>query len=249
MLLTVSLLVLFGSVPVVTAALAFLPAPYGRYSTRGWGPTLNARLGWILMELPAFAVIAFTLLITGRAVALSAIILLACWEAHYVYRTFIFPFLIREQGKQFPVSLLAMAVIFNSLNGYANGVSLARVPPLLSGGWLQDTRFALGLALFVGGFVLHVWSDSVLRNLRAPGETGYKIPRGGLFELVASPNYLGEVMEWCGWALATWSPAGLAFALFTMANLVPRAHAHRKWYRATFPDYPASRKRILPFLF
>jgi len=66
---------------------------------------------------------------------------------------------------------------------------------------------------------------------------------------VASPNYFGEIVEWTGWALATWSLPGLAFALFTMANLVPRAHANRVWYIDTFPDYPRQRKRVIPFVY
>jgi protein-S-isoprenylcysteine O-methyltransferase Ste14 len=249
MLLTIALFVLFLASPVVFAALLFLPAPYGRYPTEGWGPTVSARLAWLLMELPSFAVIAVTFILAGGGAAFSAVVLLACWEMHYFYRTIVFPFLIRDRGKRFPVVLIGIAVVFNILNAYANGVSLARLAPLASGGWLMDLRFALGLGLFAGGFATHVWADAVLRRLRAPGETGYKIPRGGLFEQVASPNYLGEVAEWLGFALASWTLAGLAFAVFTAANLVPRAHAHHAWYRSRFPDYPPGRKRVIPFLY
>ena len=41
---------------------------------------------------------------------------------------------------------------------------------------------------------------------------------------------------------------GLAFALYTFANLAPRALSHHRWYRERFPEYPADRKAILPFL-
>jgi 3-oxo-5-alpha-steroid 4-dehydrogenase 1 len=66
---------------------------------------------------------------------------------------------------------------------------------------------------------------------------------------VSSPNYFGEIVEWCGWALAAWSVPGLAFVIFTAANLVPRAHANWSWYIANFPDYPRERKRVIPFLY
>ena len=96
--------------------------------------------------------------------------------------------------------------------------------------------------------MMNLNSDAILRNLRKPGETGYKIPRGGFFRFVSAPNYLGELIEWSGWALATWSLPGLAFLLWTAANLVPRAISNHKWYVSTFPDYPRERKAILPFI-
>jgi len=88
----------------------------------------------------------------------------------------------------------------------------------------------------------------MLLNLRKPGETGYKVPRGWLYEYVTCPNYLGEIIEWLGFALATWSLPGLAFALYTAANVGPRAFAHHRWYRERFPDYPKHRKVLIPFL-
>ena len=96
------------------------------------------------------------------------------------------------------------------------------------------------------GINLH--ADTVLIHLRKPGETGYKIPRGGIYRFVTSPNYLGEIMEWCGWALMTWSLPGLAFAVYSVANLAPRALSNHKWYREKFDDYPTSRRALIPFL-
>lgn len=95
------------------------------------------------------------------------------------------------------------------------------------------------------GFALNLHSDNTLLKLRKPGETGYSIPQGGGFRYVSCPNYLGEVMEWAGWALATWSLAGLAFFVFTAANLVPRALSHHRWYRERFEDYPPGRRAII----
>ena len=66
---------------------------------------------------------------------------------------------------------------------------------------------------------------------------------------MASPNYLGELIEWIGWAILSANAAGWAFAVFTFANLVPRALKNLAWYRATFGEaYPKSRKAIIPFL-
>jgi 3-oxo-5-alpha-steroid 4-dehydrogenase 1 len=255
MLYSISLLVILGSAPLVLAGLLILPAPYGRFSKKTWGPTMSARAGWVVMELPALFVIPVAALWGAGAaagsspLAVSSAILLCLWEAHYVYRTLIFPFLIREKGKRMPILLVAMAIVFNTLNGCANGISLSMHPRLLGAGLLGGFGFAAGLVLFAAGFGVHVWADARLRGLRAPGETGYRIPMGGLFELVACPNYFGEILEWSGWALAAWSDAAAAFALFTAANLVPRAVMYRKWYRDRFPEYPQKRKRMIPFIF
>jgi len=65
---------------------------------------------------------------------------------------------------------------------------------------------------------------------------------------ISCPNYFGEIIEWFGWAIATWSLAGLAFAIFTFSNLVPRALAHHRWYLSKFPNYPKKRRAIIFWL-
>jgi 3-oxo-5-alpha-steroid 4-dehydrogenase 1 len=170
-LFTISLLIILCSSPLVFAALLILPAPYGRFASRAWGPSIGARTGWLVMELPALCVIPLAALWNG-GVALPAALLLCLWALHYVYRTLVFPFLIRDTGKTMPVLVVLMALVFNTLNGYVNGISLAVSPPPLGAGLVGDFRFALGVCMFAAGFAVHVWADSRLRRLRAPGETG-----------------------------------------------------------------------------
>ena len=90
--------------------------------------------------------------------------------------------------------------------------------------------------------------SAALRRLRSTSPEGYVVPRGPLFRWLSCPNYFGEIVEWTGFALASWSPGGLLFALWTAANLVPRAIHHHRWYRAKFADYPRSRRAVMPFL-
>jgi 3-oxo-5-alpha-steroid 4-dehydrogenase 1 len=248
MLYTIAIFTILIAAPVVFTVLLFFTAPYGRHFRTGWGPTVTARTGWILMEAPSLLIIAIVVFSSGTRVGPLRLLLLGLWEVHYLYRACVFPFLLRGSTRRFPIAVILFAWIFNGLNAYANGVFLAGAAPRAEGP-AGRIRVAVGVALFVAGFATHVRADSTLRRLRKPGEDGYAIPRGWLFEYVASPNYLGEIMEWCGWALATWSLPGLAFALFTAANLVPRAFAHRRWYASTFPDYPPNRKNVIPFIF
>jgi protein-S-isoprenylcysteine O-methyltransferase Ste14 len=177
---------------------------------------------------------------------LPMLLFFALWEAHYLHRAFVYPLTIRDGHKKMPVAVVLLGSGFNLANALANGRYLFS----LSGGyplsWLLDPRFLLGVSLFITGFIVNRWADLALRSLRQPGETGYHIPYGGLFRWVSCPNYLGEMVEWCGWALMTWSLPGLAFALWTAANLAPRARSHHTWYRAHFPDYPPDRKALIP---
>ena len=156
--------------------------------------------------------------------------------------------LMRSGKKEFPVVLILMAMVFNGANGYVNGYYLFRLSELYSPSWLLDSRFFIGAFIFLWGMYVHVRSDHLLRNLRGPGETEYKIPYGGMYRFVSAPNYFGETIQWCGWALATWSLAGLSFAVFTATNLIPRALSHHKWYAKTFPEYPHKRKAVIPFI-
>jgi protein-S-isoprenylcysteine O-methyltransferase Ste14 len=174
------------------------------------------------------------------------LVLLALWQLHYIQRTLVYPLLMRT-GARMPVSIMAMAIAFNMLNGYLNARwigDLADYPA----SWLADPRFLGGTVLFLGGLAINLDADRRLRRLRGPGESGYRIPHGGAFRWVSSPNYFGEIVEWFGWALATWSLPGLAFALYTTANLAPRALANHRWYHEHFPTYPPQRRALLPHL-
>jgi len=228
------------------AALLFVSAPYGKHSRPGWGPKLDSKAAWIVMESPAVVTIAAMFVASGDRSA-GAFFALGLWELHYLYRSFVYGSLQRGAKPTFPLVLAAGAVVFNVNNGLINGYDLfsrGRADLIR----LADPATALGLAVFLGGFALHLASDATLRALRKDGETGYKIPYGGMFRLVSNPNYLGEILEWCGFALLTRSAAAWAFAFFTFCNIFPRALANHRWYRERFPDYPAERKAILPFL-
>lgn len=171
--------------------------------------------------------------------------LFTLWQVHYVHRAFVFPFR-THCGK--PMTLLVaafVALLVTAPYGYLNGRQLSHFGEYPTS-WLADPRFLAGCALFIAGFVINFQSDTILMKLRKPGETGHRLPRGGLFRWVSSPNYFGELVEWSGFALATWSLAGLAFAVWGAANLVPRALANHRWYRETFADYPGERRALIP---
>ncbi|MEA2016109.1 MAG: DUF1295 domain-containing protein [Actinomycetota bacterium] len=239
----------FTAAAAVFISLFIASAPYGRHTRRGWGPAIRAKIGWLIMESPAFFMMILMFITGRRQINFIAIIFLFMWSIHYFHRTFIYPFIMRGGNKNFPLLLVVFAILFNTVNGFINGYYLFTLSPVYSLDWLVDPRFIAGFILFSSGIFINLQSDHILRNLRKPGEENYKIPSAGLFRYISCPNYLGEIMEWTGWAVATWSIAGLAFAVFTIANLAPRAFSNHKWYVNSFSDYPEERKALIPFIY
>jgi 3-oxo-5-alpha-steroid 4-dehydrogenase 1 len=233
---------------VVFIALRFISALYGRHFRKGWGAAIPARWGWMIMEFPAFAVIALVVFVNTQTHNPMLFVFLAFWEFHYLYRVFVYPFLLTSPEKPFPLLLVVFALVFNSLNGLANGLGLAEKVDDYTVRWLTDPRFIIGAVIFFAGFLLHYFSDQYLRKLRRISHAEYQIPQSKLFSLISCPNYLGEIIEWTSWAIATWSLPGLAFAVFTIANLAPRAWSNHQWYRNKFKDYPANRRVLIPFV-
>uniref|UniRef100_A0A672LPY1 3-oxo-5-alpha-steroid 4-dehydrogenase 2-like n=1 Tax=Sinocyclocheilus grahami TaxID=75366 RepID=A0A672LPY1_SINGR len=160
-------------------------------------------------------------------------------------RTFVFSLL--TKGRPSPLHIVVSAVVFCSVNGFLQGHHMLHCTQYHSG-WHRDTRFITGLLMFFTGMAINIHSDYILRNLRKPGEVSYKIPRGGMFELVSGANFFGEIVEWCGYAVACWSFPAFSFALFTICSIGPRAYHHHRYYLEKFKDYPKSRKAVIPFL-
>jgi len=112
---------------------------------------------------------------------------------------------------------------------------------------LSDPRFIAGLTLFVAGYLINRSADGIYAICARPVKPVTR-SRKKVFTAGFPADYFGEIVVWSGWALATWSLPGLAFAVWTIANLAPRARSNHLWYRQTFPDYPAERKALLPGL-
>ena len=228
--------------------LKYRTAPYGRHSTDTWGPTISNRLGWFLMELPALALFLYFFIDNLSYINYVVLFFVGLWSVHYVNRAIIFPLRIKTTGKKMPVVIMLSAILFNTVNTYVVASYLAQNPDQYPMSWMSSWQFILGLILFIVGFGINQYSDYLLINLRAPGETNYKIPNGFLFKYISCPNLFGEIVEWLGFAIMVWCLPGWSFFVWTFANLVPRAIAHHKWYKEKFPYYPKERKAIFPFI-
>ncbi|XP_065576690.1 uncharacterized protein LOC136037771 [Artemia franciscana] len=171
----------------------------------------------------------------------------------------------QEEEKPHHSHLFFAAVAFCLFNGFIQGFYLVNYCKY-EDYWLSDLRFVLGLFLFFSGLIISIHSDHVLKNLRKPGETSYKIPNKGLFHSVTRANYFGEILEWSGFAIASWSPTAAVFALFAALFLGQGSLHHHKYehwfikanfififfqilgYLEKFEDYPKDRNIVIPFV-
>ena len=242
---------------IVFVALFYFKAGYGYLSTSKWGPKISNKAAWVIMEAPAFIfLLYYTLRFAASGIETGnsrtvLYIMAGLFLLHYFQRSFIFPFLMRGKSKM-PIAIMLMGLTFNTLNAYLIGGWLYGQAPAGMYGthWLRSPQFIIGAVVFFTGMAINLHSDHIIRNLRKPGDTKHYIPRKGLYKYVTSANYFGEFTEWVGYAILTWSPAGLLFAAWTFANLAPRAKSLTAKYEEEFGEEYKSlkKKHIIPFI-
>ena len=242
---------------IVFVALFYFKAGYGYLSTSKWGPKISNKAAWVIMEAPAFVFLLYqTISFAASGVETGnsrtvLYIMAGLFLLHYFQRSFIFPFLMRGKSKM-PIAIMLMGLTFNTLNAYLIGGWLYGQAPAGMYGthWLWSPQFIIGTLIFIAGMTINMHSDHVIRNLRKPGDTKHYIPRKGFYKYVTSANYFGELTEWVGYAILTWSPAGLLFAAWTFANLAPRAKSLTAKYEEEFGEEYKSlkKKHIIPFI-
>lgn len=232
--------------------LFFVTAGYGKFATKRWGPSVNNKIGWLIMEAPVFIVMLVLWMQSARRFEPALLAIFMIFQIHYFQRSFIFPALLKGRSRM-PLSIIVMGALFNTLNGIMQGGWLFYISPenRYPQSWLTSWQFIAGTIIFIAGFFINLQSDHIVRNLRRPGDTRHYLPKGGMYNYVTSANYFGEILEWTGFAILTWSWAGAVFAWWTFANLVPRANTIFRRYSIQFADEMKGRnlKRVIPFIY
>ena len=216
----------------------FITAPYGRHSKRSWGPVIDNRMGWVIMEIVSPLAFAFFFL-KGNPEFSPVYLFFGIWMIHYINRSLIFPLRTKTTGKVMPIVIMFSAVFFNAVNGSINGYYFGNLADH-SFDLFSRVHFWLGALLFLTGFIINLNADQTLLNLRKGEERGYKIPQGGLFKWISCPNHFGEIIEWLGFALMAWCLPAFSFAVWTAANLIPRSISHHRWYKQPWSHSPRS---------
>jgi len=253
-LLTMSLLAV-----VVFITLYFIDAGYGITFDNKWGFSINNKIAWFCMEMPVFVLMTGLCLSSSRitqfhlSTSLVPLIFFLFFQVHYTRRAFIYPFLLKGKSKM-PVTVMMMGIVFNICNAFMQGGWIFHKSPehMYPLSWLLSPQFIMGTVLFFGGMTLNIQSDKIIQNLRKPNDSKHYLPNKGLFKKVTGAHYLCEIIEWTGFAILTWSLSGAVFALWTIANLTPRAHAVYKKYKKLFGEetiHHLKLKRIIPYIY
>lgn len=228
--------------------LQFTKAAYGKFIDKTWGPSIPNKLGWVLMEAFVLMVLYYFVFTATKKLSSVDWVIIGLFSVHYINRSFIYPFRTKTKGKKIPISIVGLALFHNLVNGFLIGYFVSNLSNY-SNEWLYSWQFISGLLIFIFGMILNLKSDNTLINLRSKASDGYKIPYGGGFKYISSPNLVGEMIEWIGFAILSWSLPTFCFAFFTFCNLLPRAVANHKWYKKTFAEYPKDRKAVIPKIF
>lgn len=214
-------------------------AAYGRYQDSST-IKIPAKIAWFVQEVPVLVVILYFIAVYSYDE--NQLLLFVPLIIHYFHRAILYPFTCIKGGKATPLYVMLMAFSFCTYNGYMQSYAILNQDPTFG------LRSLIGILIFIIGMIINIQSDYHLSNLRKPGETSYKIPQYGLFKYVSGANFLGEIIEWIGYAIFACNFAALAFSIFTICNIGPRAVHHHNWYIEKFIDYPKNRKAIVPFL-
>ncbi|MDL2227352.1 3-oxo-5-alpha-steroid 4-dehydrogenase [Bacteroidales bacterium OttesenSCG-928-K03] len=244
---------------IVFIALNFIEVGYGITLSKKWGAAINNKVGWLFMEVPVFILMTVLCFSSARilnfsvATSLVPLILFLFFQIHYIRRSLIFPFLLKGKSK-IPVIVVVMGILFNACNAFMQGGWIFYMSPveMYSPSWLLTPQFIIGTIIYFGGMAINIQSDKIIQDLRKPGDTKHYLPTKGLFKHVTGAHYFGEVIEWIGFAILTWSISGAVFALWTFANLVPRANAVYHKYQKMFGENTIKEKklkRIFPFIY
>lgn len=111
-----------------------------------------------------------------------------------------------------------------------------------------------GAGLFATGICgnfYHHYLLAKLRDSKAVGSYKYVVPKGGLFEYVAAPHYLFELIGWLGIAVVSQHLNAYLVFLCMTSYLSGRAYAQNEWNKKKFSssEWDESKKNIIPFIY
>ncbi|KAL2334922.1 hypothetical protein Fmac_016135 [Flemingia macrophylla] len=205
---------------------------------------LSSKTGMLMLYTPAFLAGLASFWIFPRE-GIRSTFLQAAVTLHFFKRVFEVLFI-----HKYSSGMLLDSAIPISLSYFLSAATMTYAQHLTHG--LPEPPINLfypGIVLFVVGIIGNFYHHYLLSILRGNGEKEYKIPKGGLFDLVICPHYLFEIIIFYGISFISQTLYAFSFTLGTTFYLMGRSYVTRKWYLSKFEDFPKHVKAVIPFVF
>lgn len=222
---------------------------YSKFANRQARFTVPSRLGMFLLYFPAVLLFPLVVALSEGEPTTWHLVCAALVSAHFGKRCLEALFVHKYSGVMNGVSVVMICGLYSILSGLLGWVAVTDVPATLVNSPEFTPLWIPGLAVWALGMAINAYHHILLANLRKPGETGYKVPEGGLFPWVACPHYLGELVAWWGFSLVFHHVAAFVVSLTMTFYLAGRAHNTLKWYRSKDLELPTGWKRLVPFVY
>ncbi|KAF7132750.1 hypothetical protein RHSIM_Rhsim09G0139900 [Rhododendron simsii] len=207
-------------------------------------PKLPGKMGMLLMYTPAFLIGLASFGIFPNE-GLRFVLLKLALTIHFFKRLCEVLFVHKYSGPMFLDIAIAISLSYfiqAATMIYAQHLTQGLQEPLI------DLKF-VGIPIFLVGLSGNFYHHYLLSKLRGEGEKGYKIPRGGLFNLLICPHYLFEILGFIGVSCIAQTLYAFSYTLGSAMVLMGRSYATRKWYLSKFEDFPKDVKAFIPFVF
>src|SRR5690554_7982275 len=145
--------------------LNFITAPYGRHTKTTWGPLIDNKLGWFIMEFFLLVVLFYFILTGINEQSIVNIIITGLITIHYLDRSIIYPIRIQTKGKKMPLLIMIFALGFNLSNGFLFGYYLGNFK-VYTLNWLTTPQFIIGTLIFITGAVINKYADTDRKSTR-----------------------------------------------------------------------------------
>jgi len=195
------------------------PIYYGRLSRSFSKVQFDPKLAWFLFEVPNLLWALYFLVFKNASVSLGLLL----FVVHYFNRDILYPLSLKTTTKV-PLEIVISCIVFTFANGYLQCFGSQK--PSSPNRLLQ----IVGILVFGVGIWINIKSDKMLQQAKErsastdpTGKNKYVVVRGFLFDLVSSPNYFGEIIEWFGYWMVCQHAEALLFALSTLDILTPGA--------------------------
>jgi len=149
--------------------------------------------------------------------------------AHFSKRTLEVLFLHKYSGGINLVSVILISTLYMISAALLTATALFGMPEGVRPG---QTQSLVGVGVFAVGSLGNLYHHYLLAHLRKPGETGYKLPRGGMFGWICCPHYFFELVAWLGAAIVSAHATGWILLVCFTSYLGGRSGSTLAWYHA-----------------